>query len=57
MEAVENAFGMEVDYAMLRKVYGADTEAADTRYSPAKCLGCEVKTISGDPDPKHISTS
>ena len=57
VEAVENAFGMEIDYAMLRKVYGTDTEVSETRYSPAKCLGCEVKYITGEPDPKHISTS
>jgi hypothetical protein len=42
---------------MLRKVYGTDLEASDTRYSPAKCLGCEVQYISGEPDPKHISSS
>jgi IS1 family transposase len=57
LEAVENAFGMEIDYAMLRKIYGVDSDAPETRYSPAKCIGCEVKYINGDPDPKHISTS
>lgn len=57
VEAVENSFGMDIDYAMLRKVYGADPEAVETRYSPAKCLGSEVKYISGNPHPKHISTS
>lgn len=40
----------------MQKIYGADPEA-EKRYSPAKCLGCEVRTISGDPNPKHISTS
>ena len=57
IEAVESAFRDEIDYAMLRKLYGADPEAPETRYSPAKCIGCEMKKISGNPDPKHVSTS
>jgi IS1 family transposase len=56
LEAVEDAFGADIDYATLQKIYGNDPEA-EKRYSPAKCLGCEVKTVSGDPNPKHISTS
>ena len=56
LEAVESAFGMEIDYAMLNKVYRANPEG-QTRYSPAKCIGCTTQTISGDPDPKHVSTS
>ena len=56
LEAVESAFGMEIDYARLVKIYGSDPEA-EKRYSPAKCLGCDVKTVSGSPNPKHISTS
>jgi IS1 family transposase len=56
LTAVEAAFGSEVDYAMLIKIYGADT-ASDTRYSPAECVGCEQQGISGRPDPSHISTS
>ena len=55
-EAVEGAFGMDVDYAMLIKLYGNDAEA-DTRYSPAQCIGIRVAVLSGDPDPRHISTS
>lgn len=38
------------------KVYGASGEP-ETRYSPATCIGCDMKTISGVPDPKHVSTS
>ena len=57
IEAVESAFQDQIDYAMLRKLYGADPDAPETRYSPAKCIGCEMKKISGDPDPKHVSTS
>jgi IS1 family transposase len=56
LSAVEDAFGSEIDYAMLQKVYGADPQA-EKRYSPAVCLGCDTKIIAGDPDPKHIGTS
>src|SRR5271157_5273841 len=56
LEAVETAFGAECDYAMLQKIYGAPSEN-DTRYSPATCIGCDMKVVSGDPDPKHVSTS
>jgi IS1 family transposase len=55
LDAVEDAFGADIDYAMLVKLYGSSQE--ETRYSPAECLGCEVRPISGNPDPKHISTS
>jgi IS1 family transposase len=53
---VEAAFAGDVDYAMLVKVFGAPG-AHETRYSPAKCLGAVPQTISGEPNPKHISTS
>ena len=56
LDAVEGAFGAEVDYAMLVKIYGSDPEA-EKRYSPAKCIGCESKVVTGNPDFKHISTS
>lgn len=56
LEAVEDAFGANADYAQLQKLYGA-SEEPDTRYSPAQCIGCDMKTVSGNPDPKHVSTS
>ena len=56
LEAVENAFGADIDYAQLQKVYGAPSEG-HKRYSPAVCIGCDMKVVSGDPDPKHVSTS
>jgi len=56
LEAVEDAFGADIEYAQLQKIYGAPSED-ETRYSPARCIGCEMKTVSGDPDPKHVSTS
>jgi IS1 family transposase len=56
LEAVESAFGSEVDYAMLVKLYGRDRES-ETRYSPAECIGCRAIPVIGKPDAKHISTS
>ncbi len=57
LEAVEGAFGMDVDYAQLQKIYGAPSDEEQRRYSPAKCIGCDLKVVSGNPDPKHVSTS
>lgn len=55
LEAVEGAFGANVDYAMLIKLYASSRE--ETRYSPAECIGCETKRVQGNSDPDHISTS
>ncbi len=57
LEAVEDAFGADIDYAQLQKIYGAPTDAEMRRYSPAQCIGADMKVVSGDPDPKHVSTS
>jgi len=58
LDAIENAFGSEVDYAMLIKVYGeAKTTEDQRKYSPAECSGAEKKAITGSPDKKYISTS
>src|SRR5664279_5626567 len=56
LQAVEDAFGADVDYAQLHKIYGTGIQD-ESRYSPATCIGCEMKTVIGDPDPKHVSTS
>ncbi len=56
LEAIESAFNLDVDYAVLQKIYGADPQP-QKRYSPANCLGYDVKTVTGEPNPKHISTS
>jgi IS1 family transposase len=56
LSAIENAFGESVDYAQLHKIYGASNEP-ETRYSPATCIGCDMKTVIGYPDPDHVSTS
>lgn len=57
MNAVEESFGNEVDYAQLVKLYGTSPEAARGRYSPAVCIGARKQDISGMPDPAHVSTS
>lgn len=57
LEAVEGAFGADVDYAQLVKLYGASPESAKGRYSPAECTGIVKTRIEGNPDEKHISTS
>lgn len=56
LEAVDSAFNVDIDGAMLAKIYVASS-GPETRYSPAVCIGCETKIISATPDPKHVSTS
>src|SRR3974390_207461 len=57
LNAVDEAFGTEIDYAMLVKLYGASPESAAGRYSPAECIGIQKKAIEGLPNFDHISTS
>jgi hypothetical protein len=54
LTAVDGAFGTEIDYSQLHKIYSSETTG---RYSPAVCLGCKKMEVSGEPDPKHVSTS
>ena len=58
-DAVEQAFGADVDYGMLVKLYGEPTTSheASRRYSPTECVGARKDKITGNPDPRHISTS
>ena len=56
LQAVEDAFGDDVDYAMLQKIYGPSHEG-ERRYSPPVCVGAERNVITGNPDQGHISTS
>lgn len=56
LDAVERAFGSQVDYAMLVKLYGQERDKEAT-YSPAKVISCRSVCITGDPEPEHISTS
>jgi IS1 family transposase len=59
LTAVEDAFGGQIDYAMLVKTYGSDSSEKnpERRYSPAKVNGAKKRAIQGNPDPAHISTS
>jgi hypothetical protein len=61
LEAVEESFGNDIDYAILVKLYGSDGEGAPNssqrKYSPGHCTGTRDAMITGRPDPKHISTS
>lgn len=56
LDAVEDAFGADVDYAMLVKLYG-EAPQTEARYSPASCLGARKDIINGFPERKYISTS
>ena len=56
LSAVEDAFGSDIDYAMLIKSYG-DAPEGQRRYSPAVCTGATKTRVTGDPDEAHISTS
>ena len=57
LEAVEGAFGGDVDYAQLVKIYGTTPAEEQRRYSPAQCIGATKTPVTGDPDPASISTS
>jgi IS1 family transposase len=56
VEAIDAAFGIDVDYAQLVKIYGQTSEG-QKRYSPPECVGCEQHKVTGKPDMKHVSTS
>lgn len=55
--ATLDAFGTDVDFAQLQKIYSPSPEGPERRYSPAQCIGCKAEVISGDPAPEHVSTS
>ena len=56
LKAVEGAFGADVDFAQLVKLYGAAPDA-EKRYSPPVCVGARKERFTGNPDKRHISTS
>jgi len=56
LQVVEDVFGADIDYAMLVKLYGKEPES-EKRYSPAQCIGTDLRIIQGNPDIKLISTS
>jgi IS1 family transposase len=55
--AVEIAFGENVDYAQIHKIYGSASIEDQRRYSPAHCIGSDMKAVIGEPDYRHVSTS
>ena len=57
LETVEGAFGGDIDYAILHKVYGSSPENMKGKYSPAECVGTQKHRIEGEPDMNHVSTS
>ena len=57
LEAVEGAFGVDVDYAQLIKLYGAAPDSTKGRYSPSECVGTRRRAVEGTPDRDHVSTS
>ena len=59
LQAVEEAFGADIDYSMLIKLYGEPPSSPEAarRYSPSECVGTRTDNITGNPDPKHVSTS
>jgi len=58
MKAINEAFGTNIDYAQLIKIFGPDGKTTSTgRYSPPPCIGVKVNAITGNPEPKHINTS
>src|ERR1700694_4077370 len=59
LQAVEEAFGADIDYSMLIKLYGEPPSSPEAarRYSPSECVGTRTENITGNPDPKYVSTS
>jgi len=57
LEAVSDAFGADIDYSMLIKMYGRETGKGEVRYSPPVCIGARRRKVIGNPDRNLISTS
>ena len=57
LEALEESFDADIDFAQLIKIYGNAPEGAKGRYSPAECTGARKVRIEGNPIRKHVSTS
>ena len=56
LEAIESAFGNDIDYARLIKIYGEHTHP-EKRYSPSKFVEARCASVTGNPNKDHISTS
>lgn len=57
LNAIDNAFEHDIDYAQLVKLYGNQPTGKTARYSPAECTGIKKTVRTGNPDEKHVSTS
>jgi len=57
LEAVEDVFGGNIDFAQLHKIYATVSREDSRKYSSAECTGAIKKQVSGNPGPKHVSTS
>ena len=58
IDAVDEAFGPNVDFAQLVKIYGSESGTGnERRYSPVECMGAKKMSVFGRPDKKYISTS
>jgi len=59
LQAVEETFGADIDYSMLIKLYREPPSSPEAarRYSPSECVGTRTEKITGNPDPRHVSTS
>jgi IS1 family transposase len=57
MDAMGAAFGDNIDYAMLVKIFGPAPDSAKGRYSPAECIGTRTQLVTGNPDPNYVNTS
>jgi IS1 family transposase len=57
LDAVEGAFGGDIDYAMLVRLFGPAPDSSKGRYTPAECTGIRKTRIEGNPDPKYVSAS
>jgi IS1 family transposase len=57
LEAIDGAFGADIDYAQLVKLYGAAPDSSKGRYSPSECIGARKRPVGGKPDKDYVSTS
>ena len=57
LDAIENAFAGDIDYAMLVKLYETSPTEDQRKYSPVDCTGTKIRKISGNPSPQYVSTS
>jgi IS1 family transposase len=57
LDAVEDVFGADIDFAQLIKIYGEAKTKPERKYSPSEFVCAQQRPVAGRPDPKHVSTS